>query len=226
MIAIDQLPGWAFSFALGMTAAWGYVKARETRTREQLERLAVAIAPVALWAMALSVYLFGIKAQQSQGLIAPSFGRASPWVQMLYSVTLTALMSMVLIGPGAWRKPFVARPISSAWRAQLRCVPHPHFRGHIPWAGGLSHPPERLLHIHGSFLCGDDGGAHSSSQRFHFVSWSGPHGAGRASNSASDQTIAARRRAVEPSDARAEGLRDCRRTRPGIAARTSRRSDR
>ena len=52
-IAVDQLPGWVYSFALGMTCAWAYVRLAQPRPREQLERLALRAAPFALIAFLL-----------------------------------------------------------------------------------------------------------------------------------------------------------------------------
>ena len=41
-LAVDQFPGWAFSFGLGMTAAWAYELAVDRYPRKWLNRTAVA----------------------------------------------------------------------------------------------------------------------------------------------------------------------------------------
>ena len=112
LIAVEQLPGWAFSFGVGMTAAWVYVRLTDRYSPVQLSRLAIRLTPIALFALALSVYLFGNEATNSDfKVIAPTMVRTSPWIPLLYSLSLTGAMLVVLIGPTLMRKPFVNAPV-------------------------------------------------------------------------------------------------------------------
>jgi peptidoglycan/LPS O-acetylase OafA/YrhL len=112
LIAVEQLPGWAFSFGVGMTAAWAYLRLTERYSPQGLSRAAIRLAPFALIALALSVYLFGREATDSDfRVIAPTIVRTHPWIPMLYSASLTAAMLLVLVGPERARSPFVNAPI-------------------------------------------------------------------------------------------------------------------
>jgi peptidoglycan/LPS O-acetylase OafA/YrhL len=112
LIAVEQLPGWAFSFGVGMTGAWAYVRLTERYPPERLSRAALGLAPLVIVALGLSIYLFGMKAVDSDfKSIAPTIVRTSPWIPMLYSLSLTVAMVVVLVGPERVRTPFVNRPI-------------------------------------------------------------------------------------------------------------------
>ncbi|MBM3667141.1 MAG: acyltransferase [Actinobacteria bacterium] len=93
-----------------MTAAWAYVRLTESRPREQLERLALRAAPLALLALAGSVYLFGHEAGFSD-VVAPTVARTSATIPIVYSASLAAVMLVVLLGPPFLQRPFVNAPI-------------------------------------------------------------------------------------------------------------------
>ena len=107
---VPQLPGWTFSFGVGMTAAWAYVRLTQSRPREQLERIAVRAAPLALAALAVSVYLFGHEAGGFD-VLAPTVARTSALVPIVYSASLAAVMLVVLLAPAALQRPFVNGPV-------------------------------------------------------------------------------------------------------------------
>ena len=106
---IEQLPGWAFSFGVGMTSAWAYLRIRESHPAEKLERVALRAAPIALLALGASIYLFGHEAGLSD-ILAPTVARTSPAVPIVYAASLAAAMLVVLLGPGWMRRPFVNEP--------------------------------------------------------------------------------------------------------------------
>jgi peptidoglycan/LPS O-acetylase OafA/YrhL len=112
LIAVDQLPGWAFSFAIGMTGAWAYGRL-----------LASGNAPAkrtVLWATAISfvacvvcAYLYGRDASAVSGAIGGSVARSSPLLAFAYTLSRGALMAAIALGPFWIRAPFVNRPVRS-----------------------------------------------------------------------------------------------------------------
>ena len=76
-ITVDQLPGWIYSFALGMTCAWAYVRLAQPRPREQLERLALRAAPFALIAFGVCTYLFSRIAVEAEGIAGGAIARTA-----------------------------------------------------------------------------------------------------------------------------------------------------
>jgi peptidoglycan/LPS O-acetylase OafA/YrhL len=112
LIAVEQLPGWAFSFGIGMTAASAYTRLTKAYPAERLARAAIRLAPLALAALALSVYLFGHDAADNDiKSLAPTIVRTSPLIPVLYSLSLAFAMSVILLGPQAVQRPFTNAPI-------------------------------------------------------------------------------------------------------------------
>lgn len=112
LIALDQFPGWAFSFALGMTGAWGYV---QLKRRDLLARAAPRAAlamPVALAACLLFAYFYGREAAEINGAVAGSAARSSSLLALGYSLARAALMASIAIGPAWVQRPFANRPIA------------------------------------------------------------------------------------------------------------------
>lgn len=110
LIAVDQFPGWAFSFGLGMTGAAAYVWATRRFSVERLARTALFAFVPAVLLYVLGAYLFG-----KTTLIYPD-GRVSPVARshspetMLSSVSRATLMAVIVLGPVWMRRPFVNRP--------------------------------------------------------------------------------------------------------------------
>lgn len=104
--ALTQLPFFAFSFGLGMTAAWAYVRLRETRTPAQLTRGALVGGAAGLIALILFAYLVG-RASTSPGMVANSErGRLSPILALGYSASITTLMLAIAVAGPRWQRPF------------------------------------------------------------------------------------------------------------------------
>lgn len=111
LIATDQLPGWAFSFALGMTGAWAYVRLVQSGSPRRLQRPAVRGAVISLAACAICAYLYGRHASHaSSGIIGGSTARETPLLTMAFSVSRAALMASVALAPVWLQKPFDNAP--------------------------------------------------------------------------------------------------------------------
>jgi len=110
LIASNQLPGWAFSFALGMTAAWGYTRIRATGRSAQARDAAVWIGAVAVIACLACAYVYGRDASEVSGAIGGSVARSSPLLGLAYSFSRAALMAAIVLGPTWAQAPFANRP--------------------------------------------------------------------------------------------------------------------
>lgn len=104
LIATDQLPGWSFSFALGMTGAWAY----STCSRARMRR--IVINP---WFIFLSVfayigfsYVYGRQAAGLGGPSAGSFAREDPLLMLSSSASRAALIAILVLGPEWLQRPF------------------------------------------------------------------------------------------------------------------------
>ncbi len=112
LVAIDQLPGWAFSFALGMTGAWGYQRI-QAFDQAAVRRIAIRGAPVALIACLLCAYLYGQDASAVSGEVGGSVARSSTFLVIAFSASRAALMAAIALGPFWIRAPFANRPTRS-----------------------------------------------------------------------------------------------------------------
>jgi peptidoglycan/LPS O-acetylase OafA/YrhL len=111
LIATDQFPGWAFSFALGMTGAWAYVRLIERRRPDEIAPRAAVVAAVALPIYAFFAYLYGDYSIDVLPQVGGSFARGSPLITMADSASRAALMAAVALGPYWMQRPFVNRPV-------------------------------------------------------------------------------------------------------------------
>ena len=107
LIATDELPGWAFSFALGMTGAWAWVRFTETGDAGRLHRPAAIAAALSLVACAICAYLYGKHASNADtGIIGGSTARENPWLTMPFSAARAALMASIVLAPAWLQWPF------------------------------------------------------------------------------------------------------------------------
>ncbi len=109
VVATDQLPGWAFSFALGMTGAWAYVRIFERRSPADVAGRAVFVAAVALPVYALFSYLYGDYSGDVFSPIVGSWARSSPLIAMGDTASRAVLMAAIALGPYWLQRPFVGR---------------------------------------------------------------------------------------------------------------------
>lgn len=110
--ASDQLPGWAFSFALGMTGAWAYVRALRGGPLDRFQRQAVWAAAGALIAYAICAYLYGRSASEAPGAaIGGTVARSSPELVIAYSLSRAALLAAIALAPFWLRAPFDNAPV-------------------------------------------------------------------------------------------------------------------
>ena len=115
-LAVDQFPGWAFSFGLGMTAAWAYELAVDRYPRKWLNRTAVRGLAVAVPVYALIAYLYGRHALTTNGNVS-MVARQETLETMLHSALRTTVILLAILGPVWMLKPFVNR--TTKWLAEL-----------------------------------------------------------------------------------------------------------
>ena len=112
LIATDELPGWAFSFALGMTGAWAWVRVSGSENLKRLQRPAVIAAAVSLAACGVCAYLYGKHASNADtGIIGGSTARENPWLTMPFSAARAALMASIVLAPVWLQRPFDNAPV-------------------------------------------------------------------------------------------------------------------
>jgi peptidoglycan/LPS O-acetylase OafA/YrhL len=109
LIALDQLPGWAFSFALGMTGAWAFSRL-SSADMERLRRPAVAVGAVAIAGCLACAYVYGDDASIVSGAFGGSVARSSPLLVVAYTLSRGILMGAIVVGPAWAQAPFVNRP--------------------------------------------------------------------------------------------------------------------
>jgi peptidoglycan/LPS O-acetylase OafA/YrhL len=107
-LAVDQFPGWAFSFAIGMTAAWGYVRLTERVPRERLSKLAARATLIALPAYALAAYLYARVALTVDGNVG-MVARQDTFAAMLQTTSRATVILLVVCGPLWLQRPFANR---------------------------------------------------------------------------------------------------------------------
>jgi peptidoglycan/LPS O-acetylase OafA/YrhL len=107
-IAVDQAPGWAFSFGLGLTGAWAFVRARERWSTEQLRRGALIAAPFVLIGYGIVAWQYGRFSLTVPGNIGPE-ARADTVHALAHSAFRAALMGVVILGPLWLQRPFANR---------------------------------------------------------------------------------------------------------------------
>jgi peptidoglycan/LPS O-acetylase OafA/YrhL len=111
LIATDQFPGWAFSFALGMTAAWAYVKLLERRPLASIAPRAVVVAGAVLPVYGIFAYLYGHYSFNVPGPIVGSWARSSPFISVGSSASRAILIAAIALGPYWLQRPFANQPV-------------------------------------------------------------------------------------------------------------------
>jgi peptidoglycan/LPS O-acetylase OafA/YrhL len=106
-----QFPFFAFSFALGMTGAWAYVRLRDSHAAEVVRRR-VALAQLAsLVALVVCGYLVARRSPAGGILLGAETGRLAPLLALGYSASLATLMVATALGANRWQRPFT-RPLA------------------------------------------------------------------------------------------------------------------
>ena len=106
----DQLPGWAFSFALGMTGAWGFVRLRN-REGAEVGRTALFVTAGGLAGCLVCAYLYGDRATELNASFSGSAARSAPLLVIAYSASRAALMAGIALGPLWLQRPFTGRTV-------------------------------------------------------------------------------------------------------------------
>ncbi len=109
--AHDQLPFWAFSFALGMTSAWAYVELRRRLQPERLSRLAGRFQLLAALGVVVFVYLAGHYATKAAPPFTATLARQTLLIGLGYSAATAAFMLTTALASDRRQMPFSAGPI-------------------------------------------------------------------------------------------------------------------
>lgn len=107
-IAIDEFPGWAFSFGLGLTGAWAYTRARERWSTAELRRGALIAAPVVFGLYALIAWQYGRYGITDVGNIGPA-ARGETLQSLAHSTLRAGVMGVIIFGPLWLQRPFANR---------------------------------------------------------------------------------------------------------------------
>ena len=110
LIAIEQLPAWAFSFALGMTGAWGYLRLSRV-SPGAIQRAIPWVLGLSIIAYGTCAYLYGQAASETSGPIGSTVAREDPILPLAYTLSRGALMAAIILGPYWIKTPFVDRRI-------------------------------------------------------------------------------------------------------------------
>jgi peptidoglycan/LPS O-acetylase OafA/YrhL len=110
LVATDELTGWAFSFALGMTGAWAWVRVSRSDL-SRFRRPALLGAALSLVACSICAYLYGRHASNADtGIIGGSTARENPWLTMPFSAARAAVMASIVLAPAWLQRPFDNAP--------------------------------------------------------------------------------------------------------------------
>lgn len=107
-----QFPGWAFSFAVGMTAAWLFVELRRRYKLEDLLRPARITLVVAGVILLVFIYLAGSISRNAPFLLAHEYARHSPFMALGFSLSLGAVMLAIMFCGRRIQRPFSNRPMT------------------------------------------------------------------------------------------------------------------
>jgi len=106
-ISLDgQFPAWTFSFALGMTGAWLYMRLSARGVDGSVGRRATAFQALSLCGLALSAFMIGRYALENKSVIAHTLGRRDPAVSLLFSASLATFMIATTLAPRRHQWPF------------------------------------------------------------------------------------------------------------------------
>lgn len=128
LLLVNQLPGWAFSFAVGMSLAHGFAWIRRQGARLAPAKVVLA-GLVALAAYCLFAYLYGSAAAPVGDATAGSVARTDPWVGIGSTASRAALVAILLVAP-AWTR----RPLESGALASFARTSYGVYVIHIPVA--------------------------------------------------------------------------------------------
>jgi peptidoglycan/LPS O-acetylase OafA/YrhL len=101
-----QFPAWAFSFAVGMTGAWTYVRLRDRYPPEVIERRALPVQAASFASLAIFAYLAGRYAYTAPLISIAEAARHSPLIALGYSGSLATLMVSTALGSEKLQRPF------------------------------------------------------------------------------------------------------------------------
>ena len=106
--AENQFPAWAFSFALGMTGAWAFVRLRARDAGDLIARRAVVCQAAGLVCFAVSALLIGRYAIDSGALFPNEVARREVALSLFFSASLAIAMVATTLAPSRLQFPFSA----------------------------------------------------------------------------------------------------------------------
>lgn len=107
----NQIPGWLFSFVLGMGLAIAFVRLRERYDRERLEAWAPWGQLGSLLAFAVVAYLAGRYAITSIYPLPHELARSQPWISLGLTCSIGGFMLATALASPRWQWP-LANPVS------------------------------------------------------------------------------------------------------------------
>lgn len=107
LIGVNQLPGWAFSFALGMSAAWAWENVSLERARAVILNRWFILAAVTVYLVC--GYRYGHLAAETAAADSGTRARLRVFSSLGGSASRAALIAIVVLGPLWLRRPFEAR---------------------------------------------------------------------------------------------------------------------
>lgn len=105
----NQIPGWLFSFVLGMAMALAFVRLRERHSQEVLHRWAPRGQIAALAGFAVVAYLAGRYAITSNYPLPHELARSQPWISLGLTASIGGFMLATALAPPRWQAPFSNR---------------------------------------------------------------------------------------------------------------------
>ncbi|MGA7397539.1 MAG: acyltransferase [Solirubrobacterales bacterium] len=111
MVSTLQFPSWAFSFGLGMTGAWIYVRIWRSPGSPRRDLTIKLVQILSLISLAIFAWMAGGYSDDANIRLVAELARLSPEIAIGYSGSLACLMVATALGPNIWRMPFENRPI-------------------------------------------------------------------------------------------------------------------
>ena len=109
LMADNQFPAFALSFALGMTAAWAYVRLRDRYPPELVARPAIWMQGASLAVIGVCAYLFGRYAITSESLFPVHLARRDIPLSLLFPTAIAVFMVATALAPRRFQYPFALR---------------------------------------------------------------------------------------------------------------------
>ncbi|MGB0120801.1 MAG: acyltransferase [Solirubrobacterales bacterium] len=111
MVSTLQFPSWAFSFGLGMTGAWVYVRILRSPGSPRRDLTIKLIQILSLISLSIFAWMAGGYSDDANVRLVAELARLSPEIAIGFSGSLACFMVATALGPKLWRMPFENRTI-------------------------------------------------------------------------------------------------------------------